>query len=315
MSSASLNRFTQARRIVIAANPKSGSSSGISKAHELNSCLQADGWLVDLTTDLDRMQSLVQEYHSEGSLRTVVSAGGDGTAAAVLNRIPTEIPLTIYQQGSENLMAQQYRLPRDPEGVLAMVQQLRIKELDLFRANGKLFLIMATVGFDAEVVRGVHENRKAHITRWAYRFGILRAIWAYRWPTFQVQIQRQNRWESLGTCHWLFGFNVPKYAAGIHIMDDAIADDGLIDIGMLTGGNAWIGFWNYLTVAIGMHRRSPRWSETRASGLRVSGPAGQGGYQFDGDFGGLLPLEILYTGTKAQLVVPSDSVVQSSCSC
>ncbi|MFM7516013.1 MAG: diacylglycerol/lipid kinase family protein [Pirellula sp.] len=295
---------TQARRIVIAANPKSGSSSGIGKAQGLKAELELRGWQVDLTTDLDQMEAMVGRYETQGQLRTVVSAGGDGTAAAVLNRISVEIPLTIFPLGSENLLAQQYCIPRDVGGIAQMVEGMAMRELDLFRANGRLFLIMVSVGFDAKVVQIVHENRRSHVTRWAYRLGILQAIWQYRWPPLEVQSLMGDRWEGIGSSHWLFGFNVPRYAAGIHIMDEAIADDGLIDIGMLEGGSVWSGFWNYVRVAMGIHRRSKRWRETRVMGLRVSGPGDQVGYQIDGDYGGPLPLEIIYTGTKAKLVVP-----------
>ena len=305
MSNAADSQSTSAQWIVIAANPKSGASSGLTKAQGLKEAFVADGWRVELTTDLDQMERMVQRLHQSGELRTVVSAGGDGTAAAVLNRISTEIPLTIFPLGSENLLAQQYSLPRDPGQVLAMVRRMATRELDLFRANGKLFLIMVSVGFDAEVVRRVHETRRSHITRWAYRFAILRAVFCYRWPALRVEGLLGGVWESLGGCHWLFGFNVPKYAAGIHLIDEAMADDGMMDVGILTGGNVLIGFWNYLRVAMGMHRSSSRWKQYRVEGLRVIGTVGQGGYQLDGDWGGPLPLEIIYSGTKAKLVVPA----------
>lgn len=297
-------RSAQARRIVIAANPKSGASSGLGKAQGLKQELESRGWQVDLTTDLDQMESMVGRYETQGELRTVVSAGGDGTAAAVLNRISVEIPLTIFPLGSENLLAQQYCIPRDAVGIARMVEGMETRELDLFRANGRLFLIMVSVGFDAKVVQIVHENRRSHVTRWAYRLGILRAIWQYRWPRIEVESLIEDRWEGIGGCHWLFGFNVPRYAAGIHIMDGAIADDGLMDIGMMECGSVWRGFWNYVRVSMGRHRRSKGWREARVSGLRVSGPGDQVGYQVDGDYGGPLPLEIIYTGTKAKLVVP-----------
>lgn len=295
---------TQARHIVISANPKSGAKSGLEKAQRLKELLDNEGWQVDLTTDLDQMQRIVEGSDSRGELRTVISAGGDGTATAILNRIPSRVPLTIFPLGSENLLAQELKLPREPSGVLPMVQQMATRQLDLFRANGSLFLLMASVGFDAQVVRIVHESRRSHITRWAYRFAILKAIQSYRWPSLSIEGNREGRWESLGTCHWLFAFNVPRYAAGIHIIDDALGDDGLLDVGMLTGGNALVGLWNYLRVALGTHRTSPRWKEYRVSALRVVSSQGQGGYQLDGDWGGLLPLEIAHTGTKATLVVP-----------
>ena len=304
MSQVFHSRFFQARHIVIAANPKSGSSSGLAKAQKLKEILIADGWQVDLTTDLDQMQTLVERLKDAGQLRTVVSAGGDGTAAAVLNRIATDIPLTIFPLGSENLLAQQYRIPRDPQGILKIIRELEVDELDLFRANEKLFLIMVSVGFDAQVVKQVHERRKSHITRWAYRLAILSAIFSYRWPTLRVEGKIKGEWESLGECHWLFGFNVSRYAAGIQIIDDAICNDGLIDIGMLTGGNALMSVWNYLSVARGTHRRSSRWKECRVEGVRVTCEQGQGVYQLDGDYGGTLPLEISFTNSRAKLVVP-----------
>jgi len=304
MSQVSHDRFFQAQHIVIAANPKSGSSSGLSKAQELKEALIADGWQVELTTDLDQMQQLVEQLRKSGKLRTVVSAGGDGTASAVLNRIATDIPLTIFPLGSENLLAQHYRIPRDPQGTLKIIRELEVSELDLFRANEKLFLIMVSVGFDAQVVKQVHEKRKSHVTRWAYRLAILSSIFSYSWPTLRVEGKINGQWESLGDCHWLFGFNVSRYAAGIQIIDDAICNDGLIDVGMLTGSNALIGSWIYLRVALGTHRRSSRWKERRVEGLRVTCNQGQGVYQLDGDYGGALPLEISFTDSRAKLVVP-----------
>ena len=49
-------RSAQARRIVIAANPKSGASSGLGKAQGLKQELESRGWQVDLTTDLEQME-------------------------------------------------------------------------------------------------------------------------------------------------------------------------------------------------------------------------------------------------------------------
>lgn len=307
MSQLRKDTLAQAQHIIIAANPKSGASSGLTRANELKEALIQDGWQVELTTDLEQMQRLVNQRHESGELRCVVSAGGDGTAAAILNRIPIEIPLAIFPLGSENLLAQQFHIPRDPQQLVSMIRELHIRELDLFRANGKLFLIMVSVGFDAQVVKQVHENRKSHITRWAYRFAILSSVFSYKWPTLCIENRVGERWEPMAHCHWLFGFNVPKYAAGIHVIDDAICDDGRIDIGMLTGANAIIGFWNYLRVALGTHRVSPRWRENRVEGFRVTSENPQAFFQLDGDFGGALPLEVSFTNARAKLVVPKDS--------
>ncbi|MEI6527220.1 MAG: hypothetical protein WCP62_14410, partial [Planctomycetota bacterium] len=77
MSNATDSQSTSAKWIVIAANPKSGASSGLTKAQRLKEAFVADGWQVEMTTDLDQMQQMVHRLHQSGELRTVVSAGGD----------------------------------------------------------------------------------------------------------------------------------------------------------------------------------------------------------------------------------------------
>lgn len=285
--------------ILIAANPKSGAVDGLPRAERLRQLLIEDGWSVECTTNLDTVQARSKELLEQGKLTSVVAGGGDGTISAIINRVGTQVPITLLPIGSENLLAKFLKVPTEPDAIVRMLRDYSVRSLDLFRANDKMFLLMASVGFDADVVRRVHQSRRSHITRWAYRWAILQAMMTYRWPAMRLRaIDEFGQWQDYGRCHWVFGFNVPKYAAGITILPDAKIDDGLIDVGMFRGGNLLRGLWNYLLVTLGRHRSSSAWTELRTRGVEITmegsqASAGQGGisYQLDGDWVGNLVSE------------------------
>lgn len=304
--------MTEPRSIIIAANPRSGSSSGLSTAHALRSQLEMAGFESELFTDVSQMTHRAQELAAAGKLRTVIAAGGDGTASLVLSVIPNQVPVTLFPLGSENLLAKYLEMPRDFHAVVQLIERGKTKPMDLFRANNQLMLLMASVGFDAEVVREVHLRRTSHVSRWRYRWAILRAIGRYRWPGFRVFIQDDHgAWIDQGIAHWLFAFNVPKYAAGISIIEEAECDDGLIDIGVFRGGGLIQGLRHYGLVARGVHRTSSSWNQWRTTGVRICAIDGsasdgtkQASYQLDGDWGGPIPLEIVHSGRKGLFNIP-----------
>ena len=285
-----------ASTVIISANPKSGARSGLDQASSLRKTLEQRGYITEMYTDIDAMASRTEMCQREGTLRTVVSAGGDGTASLVLSKIPSGIPVTLFPLGSENLVANYFGMTRDIDRTVAHIEKLHTEPLDLFLANGRLTLLVASVGFDAEVVRQVHENRKSHVTRSVYRMGILR--------------DADGNWGESVTANWVFAFNVPRYAAGIRIIESTSISDGLLDVGMFQGGRLCQGLWNYGMVVRGVHEQSGAWKRFQTSGLRISlvtentaaNVQPEVAYEIDGDAGGVLPLEVIYSGSKAMIV-------------
>ena len=305
--------MSEPRSIVISANPKSGARSGLWAAEALRVKLDAAGYSTELFTNVDAMAQRSRHLRDLGMLRTVVAAGGDGTASLVLSLIPDDVPLTLFPLGSENLLAKFFGIDLNVDHAVAMIEQSVLAPVDLFEANGKLMLLMSSVGFDAEVVRRVHSRRTSHVSRLTYWRSILSALGGYHWPQFRIATHSGDGiWQDQGIVNWLFAFNVPKYAAGISIMNDARCDDGWLDVGAFRGGRLGRGLWHYALVAMGRHRRTASWSEWKVKGLRLQlseapkqPSSNEVGYQLDGDWGGVLPLEILYTGRSANLLVPS----------
>ena len=101
----------------------------------------------------------------------VVALGGDGTINEVVNGlladgVHSQVPaLGIVPAGSTNVFARALGLPNDPiEATGALLEALRSgsrRRVSLGRADDRYFAFAAGMGFDAAIVEGVEERRRA----------------------------------------------------------------------------------------------------------------------------------------------------------
>ena len=84
----------------------------------------------------------------------VVVCGGDGTVSSIgVELIGTGVPFAIVPMGSGNGLARHFRQRLDPAEAVAELAAGRVVPLDVARANGRPFLVSASVAWDAELVR------------------------------------------------------------------------------------------------------------------------------------------------------------------
>ena len=147
--------------------------------------------------------------------------------------------------GTENLLARQFGHTAEAESVMRTIRHGTSFRLDAGTANNRPFLIMATCGFDAEVVRGMHLTRRGHIQRLSYLRPILGALRKYRFPKLRVRVDDDEPFE----CCWGMVFNLPRYGGFLNIEPDAVGNDGLLDViafeqGSITSGLKYVaGIW------------------------------------------------------------------------
>jgi diacylglycerol kinase family enzyme len=298
------------KSVIIAANPKSGSKSRLELVHQLAGHIESKGFDVHVEFELGELEARIADRWGNGSLATVIAAGGDGTVNAVAARAPSGVPITVLPLGSENLLAKYYGWNLSVEACAERVERAESIVLDAMEINGRLGLIMVSVGFDSEVVRLVHSNRKSHITRWAYRTQAIRAWLTYRWPVHRIKFHcDETDREEIVHGQWFFVFNLPKYATELHILDDADPSDGLLDLGVFTESGPIKGLFQYLDVLRGRHRKRSDWVEKRIRGLhcenlsaRENASRYESSYQFDGDSGGEMPMQIRVLAKRVTLL-------------
>jgi diacylglycerol kinase (ATP) len=106
----------------------------------------------------------------------VVAAGGDGTVNAVVNGLAAAphgqtIPLALLPFGTVNLLAREIGLPRRSDRLAKIIAFAPTRSIWPGQVGERLFLVVASSGFDAETVAAVDPVFKAH-------FGRLAIFWA-----------------------------------------------------------------------------------------------------------------------------------------
>ena len=171
-----------ADRVAILVNPKAGPTAAGPWADLLAQRLRQQGLQTELFTDLAEAAAQANGWHAEGRLRTLVAAGGDGTAAELVNRTAEGVPIALLPAGNSNLLARYFHLGKDPEVLCRTIVEGVAARIDAGRANDRIFLLMAGCGFDAEVVRRVHDRRTGHVGSHTYFKPLAEAIWSYEYP-------------------------------------------------------------------------------------------------------------------------------------
>src|SRR5262245_55128921 len=148
-----------ARTLLISMNPRAGYRARHRHVSEIATSLERAGFEVETTSDLGTLHNRALTGQKQGKLRAVLAIGGDGTASVVRNHVPLEVPLLNIPMGTENLLARFLEQFATPDAVRQTVEDGVVVSLDLCKAGDKFFLLMISAGFDAEVVRSLHENR------------------------------------------------------------------------------------------------------------------------------------------------------------
>jgi diacylglycerol kinase (ATP) len=291
------------REVVIAVNPKAGSSGSQGAVGLLTESLLRYGMRPITLTNIDEIVARVsaQSDNPHQGIRCTVAVGGDGTVGLLANRLPAGTRLAIFPQGTENLLAKHLGIAPDPGHVARMIAEGCVLHLDAGMANGKLFLIMASCGFDAEVVHQVHKMRRGHIRHWTYARPIVNAIRKYRYPVLNIYCDGEG--EPM-RARWAFLFNVPRYAMNLPIASQADPEDGLLDFCGFRGGNLFNGLMYLAGVLLRQHGKYRDTTVRRGTRFVITSEE-KVPYQLDGDPGGELPLEITVLPGRVPLIVPA----------
>lgn len=233
----SINRQKRISAIVIA-NPTAGSyTQNETQIQETIIYLRDHGW--DVTLELTHEQKDAGRLAREAAkrnLQVVVVVGGDGTINEVIQELAgSETALGVLPGGTVNVWARETGIPlNDINKARAILLHGATRRIDLGKVDDHYFLLMATIGFDAEVTHAVeHKPIK--------RFGVLGYILMGTWlglgyPNFLAFLQEKKRARRMHALQIVFG-NTQLYAGAIEFTWQAKCDDGLLDICVVRSQN------------------------------------------------------------------------------
>lgn len=295
--------FENARDVMVSVNPRAGARSGEAVVEELVAKLERRGFHVEITSNIQHLGDQTAEKLAAGTLRAVVAAGGDGTAALIVNHTPPGTPIAVLPLGTENLLAKYLGIKSDATVVADVIEHGQRTVLDAGMADDRIFLLMAGCGFDADVVRRLHGERKGHIHHLSYVKPIFESIRKYQYPELRIFADELAGDQPL-IAKWVFVVNLPRYAGGLSFVPAADGADGLLDVCTFKEGSLWAGLMYLSGVVMGQHQN---WSDCvtfQTRRLRIECDAAAP-FQTDGDPGGFLPVEIQALPNRLTVLTPA----------
>ena len=286
-------------RIVVISNPISGRGSGEREAKKVRSLLVLRGH------DVTRLGLSFEMVENElpqrlESAQAIVVVGGDGTVQACSDAAARAgTPLYHWPVGTENLFAREFGMKRSERVLVRALRHMRTTSADLALCDGRLFVLMCSVGPDASIVHRLARVRTGAITKMSYaRHVVMELISPVLTP---LTVRVDGREVVTDRPGMVFVANSRQYALRIDPAKDASMTDGLLDVvhfpvttrlGMLK----WMG--------LSRVRRQNRTGAVIARGARieVENHGSAVPYQLDGEAEGVLGMPRVHdTGASSQI--------------
>ncbi len=268
------------RTLAVIVNPTKFDDLERVRARIAKRCVEA-GWAEPLwfeTTAEDPGVGQAQAALEQGA-SIVCPLGGDGTVRAVATSLlGSETPLGLLPGGTGNLLARNLELPIDKiEDALDVVLTGRSRPIDvglvrLFpnpqspepllgsdgpgdgdprRDDEEVFLVMAGIGVDAEVMAGTSEKVKGVIGWFAYVLAGIARLWN---RGFRITVSGGGRASRSQRAHSVVIGNCGTLQGNVQLMPDALLDDGRLD-GVVMAPNGVFGWLSVAVDVVTRHRR------------------------------------------------------------
>jgi len=307
--------------VAIQRNPRSGSGPKARVLRELIAELKRRDLRPWMFSRRERLAQVLKNAERRAALRCIVAAGGDGTVGDVINRYPG-CAMTVCPLGTENLFAKFLGIPRCGRRLAEWIALGNTRTLDVGELTSSVenshpvekgqrvpqivrrFLIVASVGFDADVVHRTHARRTGHIRKWHYVVRLLQSLRRYRYPRLRIHVTDDGEPRNAVLA---VASNLPAYAMQLPVASSSVGDDGLLDVRLFEWASRWNMLRYFWTVWRGRHETLPDVHAFRTTSLRIDSDV-SAPIQIDGDPAGFTPAAIrVLPGALTVLVPPQDS--------
>ena len=133
---------------------------------------------------------IAQEYSGDVVLYSV---GGDGTAHEILNGIQPGVEMAVIPVGTGNDFWRMVNFEGSLKDILYETIQGQTIEIDIGLTNGRRFLNMASIGFDAQINKRVNDENKRFIPRQlVYLITAVRELTHYKASEIEIELDGEK---------------------------------------------------------------------------------------------------------------------------
>ena len=276
-------------------NPTAGQIWSPFRPEAVQEYLAKHDWSVDIrpTAYAGSGSELARQAVSE-AYDVVIAAGGDGTLNEVTQGLAySSVSLGILPVGTTNVLAREFQIPLSFQEALEYLPIAQSATIDLGKVNQRYFLLMAGIGYDAEVVRDVNLQIKTVAGKTAVVTSGLLNLFNHQ--PFVVRLkcvdEKGRRLRLRRTAMQIFVSNASTYATDYKIAEDARMDDGLLELHIFKSKSFQDTFFSLISLAMRRHKEWTDFEHYSVTQVEISGRKAAP-VQIDGDTICTLPVRI-----------------------
>lgn len=210
--------------------------------------LQKAGWPEPRwyeTTPEDPGRGQAKKAMADGA-ELVFACGGDGTVTAVVTALAgTRTALAVLPAGTGNLLAANLGLGTDPATGLQVALEGGRRRIDVGMIDDRCFVVMAGMGFDAQMLEDTSETAKRRIGWLAYVGGAAKHLLD---RPMRARIRLDGGAPMPRHPRAIIVGNVGRLQGGVRLLSKAEPDDGKLNVAILSPAN--LAHWAALAWAV-----------------------------------------------------------------
>ena len=238
----------------------------------------------------------------------VIAFGGDGTFHEIVNGLAySKTALAIVPTGSGNDFARSLKLPATLTSLADVIIAGNHQTIDLGIVNGRYFLNMAGIGFDAEVAQRVHQRSLTGTA--AYVSSIIETIFKYKPLEVEIDIDGTLTREKIT----MVAVGNGRYVGGgVFMLPKADITDGLLDVCLISETTKGDMIKTLPATYFGKHLDHPkcRYLKLKEITIRPVDSEHPAYAQLDGEGYNEFPLRFKIAPQALKLVVPGNPAVR-----
>ncbi|HEY9822134.1 MAG TPA: YegS/Rv2252/BmrU family lipid kinase [Candidatus Sericytochromatia bacterium] len=268
---------------------------------------------IQLTTPEIDAGQLAKEAVDRG-VHMIIASGGDGTLSATAEAlVGTNIPLGVISRGTANAFASALGIPDAIEAACETILGGITKVVDAAMCNGKPMVLLAGIGFEAEVVEKADRESKNRLGMMAY---IVAGVQQLReFETFEVTIETEEKVVTVTAAAVTIANAAPPTSILAQGPAGIIYDDGLLDLTVVapqTRAGAVASAYHLLQTALrGDAAERDDIGYLRAQRIKVTTDPPQK-VVLDGEVIGTMPIEVECVPGGLTILVPETEELEYS---
>ncbi len=244
-----MKNISRKKEWLVIVNPNAGNGKGKKDWDKISGFLKKENlsFTVKFTEAKGHAIHLTNEAVGTGS-RNIITVGGDGTLNEVVNGIfsgnaslSTEISLALIPVGTGNDWGRMFGIPLDYEKAARIISDDKsmLHDVGLIsyfngdKREQRYFINIAGMGFESVVVRRTNNQKeKGYGGKAIYFYNLLLSLLSYKNTRAEIKVDGQKISADV------FSLNVGngRYCGGgMRQTPDAMPDDGLLDVTVISG--------------------------------------------------------------------------------